>query len=121
MTILALGTCLIIVATAQTKWHSPRVLSPFLLLGQRSYEVYLTHMFVVFGLFHLFLMAEKPMWAVPVFFLTVIFLAGLVGELVARFYSEPMNHWLRNRWGEGPKKLGSIVEGAGALTVNTLG
>jgi peptidoglycan/LPS O-acetylase OafA/YrhL len=112
MTILALGTCMIISVSAQTKWHSPRLLAPFLILGQRSYEVYLTHMFVVFGLFHLFLIAGKPMKGVPAFFVTTIMLAGLLGELVARFYSEPMNHWLRNRWGEGPKRLGSVIEAA---------
>ena len=112
MTILALGTCMVIIVVAQTKWRSPHVLAPFLMLGQRSYEVYLTHMFVVFGLFHLFLMVGKPMRAVPGLFITCILLAGLLGELVARFYSEPMNHWLRNRWGEDPKRLGSVIEAA---------
>jgi peptidoglycan/LPS O-acetylase OafA/YrhL len=110
MTILALGTCMVITVAAQTKWRSPHALAPFLMLGQRSYEVYLTHMFVVFGLFHLFLMVGKPMRAVPGLFITCILLAGLLGELVARFYSEPMNHWLRNRWGEDAKRLGSVIE-----------
>jgi peptidoglycan/LPS O-acetylase OafA/YrhL len=110
MTILALGTCMVIAAAAQTHWRSPRVFTPFLILGQRSYEIYLTHMFVVFAFFHLFLMAGKPMWAVPALFTTVIFFAVLLGELVARFYSEPMNRWLRNRWGDGPERLGSLVE-----------
>ncbi len=110
MTILALGTCMVIAVAAQTKWQSPRIFTPFLMLGQRSYEVYLTHMFVVFGLFHLFLIAGNPMWAVPVFFISVILLAGFLGELVARFYSEPMNHWLRNHWGEGPKRSGSVIK-----------
>jgi peptidoglycan/LPS O-acetylase OafA/YrhL len=103
---------MIISVSAQTKWHSPPFLAPFLILGQRSYEVYLTHMFVVFGLFHIFLIAGKPMKGVPAFFVATIMLAGLLGELVARFYSEPMNRWLRNRWGEGPKRLGSVIEAA---------
>jgi peptidoglycan/LPS O-acetylase OafA/YrhL len=110
MTIAALGTCLVIVAAAQTEWRSPRVFTPFLLFGQRSYEIYLTHMFIVFVFFHLFLMAGNPMWAVPALFTTVIFFAVLLGELVARFYSEPMNRWLRNRWGDGPERLGSMIE-----------
>jgi peptidoglycan/LPS O-acetylase OafA/YrhL len=67
-------------------------------------------MFIVFGLFHLFLKAGKPMKAVPAFFIMVILFAAVLGELVARFYSEPMNRWLRKRWGEGPEKLGSIIE-----------
>jgi peptidoglycan/LPS O-acetylase OafA/YrhL len=112
-TILALATCMVIAAAAQTKWRSPRVFTPFLLLGHRSYEIYLTHMFVVFGFFHLFLFAGKPMGAVPVLFISVILFAGVLGELVARFYSEPMNRWLRKRWGDGPEKLGSVIEAEG--------
>lgn len=110
MTVLALGTCMLIAIAAETKWRSPRYVAPFLILGQRSYEVYLTHMFVVFGVLHLFVWAGKPMWAVPVFFVTVIFLAGVLGTFVARFYSEPLNRSLRERWGDGPERLGSVID-----------
>jgi peptidoglycan/LPS O-acetylase OafA/YrhL len=110
MTILAAGTCMVITATAQTQWHAPRILKPLLKLGQRSYEVYLTHVFVVLGFFSIFVAADKPMKAVPVLFLAVIVFAGVLGELVARSYSEPMNRWLRKRWGDGPKRLGSVIE-----------
>ena len=116
MTILALGTCMLIAVAAQTQWRSPRVFRPLLRMGQRSYEVYLTHMFVVFALFGLFVTAGKLMHTVPVLFLVVILCSGLLGELVARFYSEPMNRWLRQRWGNGPEKLGSVV-GANAVIV----
>ena len=110
MTILAAGTCMVIVAAAETSWKSPRLLRPVLKLGQRSYEVYLTHMFVVFCLFSLFVRAGKPMKGVPVLFVLVILLSGALGEAVARFYSEPMNRWLRERWGHSGKRLGSVVE-----------
>jgi peptidoglycan/LPS O-acetylase OafA/YrhL len=110
MTIIGMGTCLVIVAAAETRWRSPRVLAPFLLMGRRSYEIYLTHMFVVFALLHIFLAAGKPMIGVPVFFLGVILLGAVLGEIVARFYSEPMNRWLRKRLGDGPEKLGSVVD-----------
>ena len=99
MSLLAVGACLVIAAVAQTKWQSPRVLSPFLNLGRRSYEIYLTHMFVVFAMFHLFVLAGKPMRAVAALFLGVIVIAALCGELVARFFSEPMNQLIRTRWG----------------------
>lgn len=115
MTILAVGACMVIVAAAQTQWRSPRVLGPLLTLGQRSYEVYLTHMFVVFGLFYFFAAAGKPMRAVPALFIAVILVSGLLGEVVARFYSEPMNRLLRKRWGDGPQTLGSVVQ-AGKIT-----
>jgi len=101
MSILAAGACLVIAVAAQTRWQSPRLLKPLLLLGQRSYEVYLTHVFVVLLLFRFFVAAGKPLKAVPLLFASVIVLAALFGELVARAYSEPMNRWLRRRlhWG----------------------
>jgi peptidoglycan/LPS O-acetylase OafA/YrhL len=100
MTILAIGTCMIIAPVTQSKWKSPRFTSPLLNLGQRSYEIYLTHMFVVFSLFQFFVLAGKPMAAVPALFVAVIFFSGLLGEGVARFYSEPMNQLIRERWGD---------------------
>ena len=61
MTVLAIGTSLVIIASTQSEWKGPRFLTPLLDLGQRSYEVYLTHMFVVMGLFDVFVRLGKPM------------------------------------------------------------
>jgi peptidoglycan/LPS O-acetylase OafA/YrhL len=113
MTILALGVCMVIVVAAQTRWKSPRILTPLLKLGQRSYEIYLTHVFVVLLLFHLFLKSSQPNHSVPILFATVILAAGLFGTTVARLYSEPTNRLLRNQWGEKPRKLGSVIEAEG--------
>jgi peptidoglycan/LPS O-acetylase OafA/YrhL len=110
MTMLGVGTCMLITAAAQTHWQSPKLLAPLLILGQRSYEVYLTHLFVALSLFRLFVDANKPMRAVPLLFAVCILFAGVLGTLVARGYSEPLNRWLRNRWGDGPRRLGSVVE-----------
>jgi peptidoglycan/LPS O-acetylase OafA/YrhL len=107
MTILAIGSCMAIAAAAESGWKSPRVILPLITLGRRSYEVYLTHMFVVFALFGLFKSAGFPLRAVPALFIGVILIAGLSGELVARFYSEPMNRRIRQRFGDGADRLGS--------------
>jgi len=101
MTVLAVGTCMVIAAVAQSNWRGPRVIIPLLRLGERSYEVYLTHMFVVFGAFQLFMLAGRPMWAVPALFIGVIVASGLLGEVVARFYSEPLNQLIREWWRGG--------------------
>jgi len=110
MTILALGTCMLIAVAAQTQWESPRVFSPLLKLGQRSYEIYLTHIFVVVALFGLFVHAGKPMRGVPALFIAVIAVSGLLGEAVARFFSDPMNRLIRRRFGDGSDKLGSVLK-----------
>jgi peptidoglycan/LPS O-acetylase OafA/YrhL len=100
MTILAIGSCMVIAATAQNRWRAPRVITPLMTLGRRSYEIYLTHM--VFALFGLVKSAGLSLGAVPVLFISVILISASLGELVARFYSEPMNRLIRQRLGDGP-------------------
>ena len=110
MTLIALGTCLVIAAAAQSRWRRPLIGVPLQRLGQRSYEVYLTHMFVVFVLFRLFVAAGKPLGAVPLLFVAVILVAGALGEWVARGFSEPMNRRLRRRFAGGRGELGSVID-----------
>jgi peptidoglycan/LPS O-acetylase OafA/YrhL len=107
-TILAIGTCLVVIAATETQWKSPLLLRPLAKLGQRSYEVYLTHMFVVFAFFDLFVTIGKPLWAVPVLLIATVVAAALIAEGVASLYSEPMNRKLRSRWREN--RLGSAVQ-----------
>ena len=100
MSLLAIGACLLITVAAQTNWHAPRVASPLLDYGRRSYEVYLTHMFVVFVCFDFFMAkTSRSLRLIPVLFAVVILVAGILGEIVGRFYSEPANRWLRLRFG----------------------
>jgi peptidoglycan/LPS O-acetylase OafA/YrhL len=110
MSLVGVGASLLIAVAAQTGWRSPRVLAPLLGAGQRSYEIYLTHMFVVVALDVAFVATGATMWAVPLFFIGVLVVAGLLGEAVARFYSERMNRWLRGRWNDGARQMGSVLE-----------
>jgi peptidoglycan/LPS O-acetylase OafA/YrhL len=110
LSILAIGTCMLIIAASQTQWRAPRILRPVLDLGQRSYEVYLTHMFVVFACFGLFVRVGKPLRGVPLLFVAVIVLSALLGDLTARLFSEPSNRWLRNARGDGSATLGSVID-----------
>ncbi len=95
--VLALGVSLIVAAAAQSRWRAPRILAPLLVLGQCSYEIYLTHMFLVMALFTAFLRFGKPLGGVPILFASVIVLAGALGWLVAILYAEPMNRLIRRR------------------------
>jgi peptidoglycan/LPS O-acetylase OafA/YrhL len=116
-TVLAVGTCLVIIAATQSKWRAPRVFAPLLDLGQRSYEVYLTHMFVVLGLFGIFVRLGKPLSLVPVLFIVTILIAAVLGDLVARSFSEPMNRRLRQKWGDGAEQLGAAQESQNTPTL----
>ena len=97
-TILAVGASLAIAAASQSGWKAPQVFAPLLVLGQRSYEIYLTHMFAVLALFSAFTYFHDPLKGVPVLFVGSIILAGVLGWLVATLYAEPMNLRLRKAW-----------------------
>lgn len=110
MSVIAAGACMIMIAAAQSQWRGPGIVRPLLMAGQRSYEVYLTHMFVVFAFFDTFVATGKPMAMVPVLFAAVIAVSVALGTAVGRFYSEPVNRYLRERCREGPGRMGSVVE-----------
>jgi peptidoglycan/LPS O-acetylase OafA/YrhL len=95
MTILAIGACLLMIVAAQTCWQAPWLLHPLLAMGQRSYEIYLTHMFVIFALFELFQQTGSHPNTVPILFPATLFFATLAGALVARYFTEPLNRRLR--------------------------
>ena len=103
ISILALGACFATAAATASGWIAPRVLAPVLALGRLSYEVYLTHMFFVLGLFAVFVRAGKPVRAVPLLFTGVLAGAGFFGWALSRFFTEPVNLWLRRRSGYRPE------------------
>jgi peptidoglycan/LPS O-acetylase OafA/YrhL len=108
-TILAVGVCLLIAAASQSSWRSPRILSPLLILGQRSYEIYLTHMFAVLALFATFVHFGKPLRGVPALFILAILAAGVLGWGVCVLYAEPMNRFIRRRSGTDKASLEAAV------------
>jgi peptidoglycan/LPS O-acetylase OafA/YrhL len=66
--------------------------------GRNSYEVYLTHMFVIWPMVILFLHFHLNINTAPWLFLATTILTGILGHAIARFYSEPINHLLRTRF-----------------------
>jgi peptidoglycan/LPS O-acetylase OafA/YrhL len=106
MTITGIGACLLIAVAAETARRdagNPSKVSkilgwisaPVLLLGRNSYEIYLTHMFAVMGLFAVFVRMGKPLAWVPALFLAVIVVAALAGGAISGWYSESLNRRLR--------------------------
>ena len=97
VTVLALGTGMIALASAQARRDGAWLLAPIRWFGRNSYEVYLTHMMVIFAL----LPAAKYLDAgnrwVILWYSLMITAAGVFGWCIAHFYSEPMNRRLRQQ------------------------
>ena len=65
--------------------------------GRNSYEVYLTHMFVVWPVVWAFGLTHATNETTPLSFFLAIAIAGVLGQIVARYYSEPLNRCLRKK------------------------
>lgn len=101
VTILSLGISLILLWTHNIGNTKNKITNSFkwlLNMGKYSYEIYLTHMFVVLigvRIFNHFKLNEK--WLIP-FSLIIIFISFLLGKLIFNYFSEPINIQLRKKW-----------------------
>jgi peptidoglycan/LPS O-acetylase OafA/YrhL len=95
-------------ATAQLLFRSTAFLRWF---GRNSYEVYLTHMFVIWPMLALFQRFGAKIETAVWWFLATTALAGLLGWMVARIYSEPMNRYLRWKLAPGRTTIGAAAAG----------
>jgi peptidoglycan/LPS O-acetylase OafA/YrhL len=84
-------------ATTDSAWRLPGTgwLQSF---GRLSYECYLTHMFIVFGVVRLFRASGGALQHGYLWYLPALALSWLAGALVARFVSSPCERALRTWW-----------------------
>lgn len=98
VTLLAAGTALACIAFLQNSLPGSWWLAPVRWFGRNSYEVYLTHMMVVFPVLAMAALFDQArLWA-PLWYGLALCLAGALGGVIAHCYSEPMNRRLRRRW-----------------------
>jgi peptidoglycan/LPS O-acetylase OafA/YrhL len=93
-TLLPLGVCLVMLATvSRGAGGGGWVTAPVRWFGRHSYEVYLTHEFLVILGVEAYLrwhVGRPGGWTVAILLAT-----APLGWAVARWFSEPMNRWLR--------------------------
>ena len=65
------------------------------MVGRCSYEIYLFHMLIVLGLIAIVRQADLTRAALPVWYGTMLAGSILLGYLIARIYSEPLNRRIR--------------------------
>jgi peptidoglycan/LPS O-acetylase OafA/YrhL len=93
VTVLGIGTCLMMLGSVLHPAVGSRWTAPIRWLGQYSYEVYLTHEFVVMAV--LLTYARVRQGPIAAWVVAAVIASGGLGFLVAGFFSEPMNRALR--------------------------
>jgi len=102
ITILSLGISLILFWMHENhlsrKENNYRILNWLRNMGVYSYEIYLTHMFVIiFGVQIFKNLNLSTNWLIPYSFLLIL-ISHILGKIIFHKFSEPVNIWLRKKW-----------------------
>lgn len=102
VTALAIGTTFVLVRSQKYfvsgRQNTSRISAVIRIFGRNSYEVYLTHMFVVILAVHVFrLMKLTGDWTWGLY-ISALIASGILGDLVARYFSNPLNKMIRQRF-----------------------
>lgn len=97
VTLLATGTALMLVSFTQSENAGSRRTAWLRWFGRNSYEVYLTHCMVIFAILPLVTRFDSAGRLTPIWYAAMVMLSGLLGAVIAKYFSEPMNRRLRRR------------------------
>jgi len=97
VTVLAAGTAIVAIASLQARRLGSRLLAPARWFGRNSYEIYLTHMMVIFSLLPLANSLDEGRHWVLLWYVLIVAATGVLGWWISRSYSEPMTRLLRTR------------------------
>lgn len=95
VTLLSLGAALMCICFAQNNKPGRIEWSWLRWFGRNSYGVYLTHMMVIFSVLAISRRLDPDSHWAPVSYMVTILASGALGALIARYFSEPLNKYLR--------------------------
>ena len=106
-TLLALGACLVMVGSSLRNRAGRAWTAPLRWMGRHSYELYLTHEFVVICVVNHYLKVQvtRPPGPLLGYGAVILALCMPVGWVMAKWFSEPLNRRLRG--GAFPARKGS--------------
>src|SRR3990167_427445 len=98
VTLLEIGVgCMLIV---MQEWYSNKNhlgaswLKPIRFFGRNSYEIYLTHFFIILLAMHFIFHSTAAIFTE---YAAILVLCAIVGQGISVYFSEPMNRWIRSR------------------------
>lgn len=101
VTIIEIGTGLLLISMQEWYVKGKRVGSiwtaPLRWFGRNSYEVYLTHPFLVIVISKTLMHFQPTKLVIGVSYLMTLALSGILGQYIACYFSEPMNQLLREK------------------------
>lgn len=97
VTLLEIGVGLILIVMQE--WYSNQNrrgalwLKPVRFFGRNSYELYLTHMFIILLFAKIIVHSTAEIF---IEYAAILVLCAIVGQGVSAYFSEPMNRWIRS-------------------------
>lgn len=98
LVLTAASLCLVLASAWATGVTLRRGLGWLRSWGRLSYEIYLTHMFVVYATVRIFKATGGDMSLGFLWYVPALVFCWLLGNLVERYVSTPAERWLRARW-----------------------
>lgn len=102
VTLLEIGISFVLIALhqwfIQQGYRRNRITAPLRWFGRNSYEIYLTHSFIVIIMVQIFQNISSPVSMIVPWYIAILLLSGVTGHLIASYYSEPLNRLLRSKF-----------------------
>lgn len=95
VTLLSLGVALMCMCFAQENRPGRMEWAWLRWFGRNSYEVYLTHMMVIFSVLAIMHRLDPDSRWAAASYIVMMFASGAFGTLIARCFSEPLNRYFR--------------------------
>lgn len=98
MLVLTLSAGILLVGLHRDASTAPRGTFWLVSMGRLSYEIYLTHMFVVFAAVAIYRAINADPWFGFLWYVPVVLLCWALGTALAKGWSIPLDRALRARW-----------------------
>ncbi len=98
MLVLTLSAGVLLIALYREPSAAPRGTRWLASMGRLSYEIYLTHMFIVFAAVAIYRAIDADPWIGFLWYAPVVLLCWMLGAAFAHAWSIPLDRALRARW-----------------------